>query len=304
MAETQRQMFEPGEHIARNPNPPTPLRDRAVGSLRNSELYQTWREKVVRDDDDFMVVIAPSSKTGRSGTGKTTLAVTLARLLSNNPEGFSAEDHASLSSHEVAQDLIPNTATGSAIIFDEAQGTLSGSGVDTRRAMADSVVNMSKSAAQFRKRQHTLIIVTQATDWLDSRMMDMMDRLLLIQERNPARGWARAVSFSYRRNDLNISGGTNRERTPAKEDIIWRPLPDDDPDYQEMDRMKEAASGGSDPDDDTQDAGIPESLEEMPKNVRDAVMRDLSDAGVMQKTICEITGLEKSTVSRIVRDLD
>jgi hypothetical protein len=204
--------------------------------FNDTDLKATWKRRVLKSDNDFIIGIAASSRTPISGTGKTTLAVRLARHFDASDGGFDAQKKAALSSEAVSEDLIPKLPARSSIIFDEAQGTLSSDGVDSRRAMANAVVDMARSAAQFRKRQHTLLVVSQSSDWIDSRMMDLLDRLIIIQERG------RAVVYDHYRDDLPNSG-ESREYTPAKEEISWKALPDDDPDYQALDRMKEEAGG-------------------------------------------------------------
>lgn len=222
--------------------------------MDKTELYSLWERRVVEDDNDFIVAVAPSSRTAISGTGKTTLAITLARVFDHSDKGFDAERQASLDAGEVANKLIPNTPAGSSIIFDEAQGTLDDDGVDSRRGMASSVIDMARSAAQFRKKQHTLIIVAQSTEWLDGRMMDLIDRLVLIQEKNVEEGWGRAFSFDHYRNDL--PGGVSGQRTPLIEEIFWEPLPSDDEDYQYLDLLKDEATKSND---ETEDDSVDDS---------------------------------------------
>jgi len=216
---------------------------RTIGDWGDSNLHDLWRRRVVESDNDLVVCIAASSRSGISGTGKTTLAITLARRMDNSESGFDARKRAALSSEKVANDLIPNTETGGSIIFDEAQGTLVSDGVDSRRGMASAVVNMTRAAAQYRVKQHTLIVVAQTTDWIDGRMMDMLDRLILIHERG------RATTYRHYRDDLP-RGGSKREYTPAVEECYWEPLPDDDPDYMAMEEMKARANKGEQADDD------------------------------------------------------
>jgi len=222
------------------PTPNPPDAGTAMGSAEQSELYGKWKEHVIDDDNDFIIAIAASSRTALSGTGKTTLGVTLAEKLDRSPGGFDASEQASLDSEEVANELIPELPPQSAIIFDEAQGTLSSDGVDARRGMASAVVDMARSAAQFRKRQHTLIIIAQSTGWLDSRMMDLIDRLVLIQEKNPHEEFARAVTFDHYRDDLP-SNTTAKQYTPAIEDLYWEPVPLESENYSVLDSLKEAA---------------------------------------------------------------
>jgi len=174
-----------------------------------TNLHSTWERRVKKSDNDFIIGIAASSRTPISGTGKTTLAIRLARHFDDSADGFDASEKAALSSEAVSEDLIPELPQRSSIIFDEAQGTLSSDGVDSRRAMANAVVDMARSAAQFRKRQHTLLVVSQSSDWIDSRMMDLLDRLIIIQERG------RAVVYDHYRDDLPNSGQSREyRRTP------------------------------------------------------------------------------------------
>jgi len=122
--------------------------------------------------------------------------------------------------------------------------------------MASSVIDMARSAAQFRKRQHTLLLVTQSTGWIDSRMMELLDRLILIQEKNARKGYGRAIVFDQYKRDL--PGGNQSTRTPAIEEIRWGACAPDNRNYAELDRLKEQAtdseseSGDSGPDDETQ----------------------------------------------------
>jgi adenylate kinase family enzyme len=216
---------------------------RTVKAWDDTDLHDLWRRRVVESDNDLVVAVAASSRSGISGTGKTTLAVQLARRMDNSKSGFDATKRAALSSEKVANDLIPNTETGGSIIFDEAQGTLVSDGVDSRRGMASAVVDMTRAAAQYRVKQHTLVVVAQTTDWIDSRMMDMLDRLIVIQSRG------RAIAYDHYRDDLP-RGGSKREYTPATEELYWDALDDDDPDYAALEEMKERANKGEQGDDD------------------------------------------------------
>lgn len=267
----------------------------AIGAAEESELYGKWKERVIDDDNDFIIAIAASSRTGLSGTGKTTLGVTLAEKLDRSPGGFDAEEQASLDSEEVANDLIPELPPQSAIIFDEAQGTLSSDGVDARRGMASAVVDMARAAAQFRKRQHTLIIIAQSTDWLDSRMMDLIDRLVLIQEKRPHDEFARAVTFDHYRDDLP-SNTTAKQYTPAIEDLYWEPVPMDSPNYKALDEMKEAAGN-----DDS--SGGEEEQRELSDEQRKELARSLyQDYGLTQDKVAQhpMIDRDQTWVSRVV----
>jgi hypothetical protein len=214
------------------PDSPTEV---AQGNFGESGLHRLWERRVKKSDNDLIIAIAASSRSPISGTGKTTLAIRLARQFDATDGGFDGEQKASLDSEVVAEELIPELEPKSSIIFDEAQGTLASDGVDSRRGMANAVVRMARAAAQYRKRQHTLLIVAQSTDWIDSRMMDLIDRLVLIQER----GYAKV--YDHYRDDLPSASASN-EYTPVKERIQWRALPSDDADYEALDNLKEQAN--------------------------------------------------------------
>jgi hypothetical protein len=141
--------------------------------------------------------------------------------------------------------------------------------------MANAVVRMARAAAQFRKRQHTLIIVAQSTDWIDSRMMDLLDRLILIQQR----GYARV--YDHYRDDLPSSSSSN-EYTPVIERLHWRQLPDDDEDYQALDELKEQANDG---DEEEQDTGLTKQQQiELAQSLRDEgwTLREIAEHDMIE----------------------
>lgn len=229
----------------------------------DTNLHATW-EKRMRSENDFIVAIAASSTTEISGTGKTTLAIQLARHFDDSPTPFDAAEQASLSSEEVAKEMLPDLTPRSSIVFDEAQGTAQSEGVDARKAMANEVIELSRAVAGYRYKQPTLIISTQSTRWLDSRLMDLIDRIILIQETNHDEGWARAIVFDHWFDDL---ASERKEYHPAKEDIYWRPLPGDDEDYQVLHKMKEESSQ---PDDDGEEEEDTVSIAELADQIRES----------------------------------
>jgi hypothetical protein len=229
----------------------------------DTNLHATW-EKRMRSENDFIVAIAASSTTEISGTGKTTLAIQLARHFDDSPTPFDAAEQASLSSEEVAKEMLPDLTPRSSIVFDEAQGTAQSEGVDARKAMANEVIELSRAVAGYRYKQPTLIISTQSTRWLDSRLMDLIDRIILIQETNHDEGWARAIVFDHWFDDL---ASERKEYHPAKEDIYWRPLPGDDEDYQVLHKMKEESSQ---PDGDGEEEEDTVSIAELADQIRES----------------------------------
>jgi hypothetical protein len=258
----------------------------AVQSIAESDLMQTWQKRL-RNDNDMIVAIAASSKTEMSGTGKTTLGIQLARHMNESNGPFVADEHGTLSSEAVADELYPNIDHRAPILFDEAQGTANSDGIDNRRAMADAVLNMSRAAATYRYKQIPLVLITQSTRWIDSRMMDIIDRLILIQETNQRASFGRAVVFDHYFDDLSDE---KQEYTPAVEDLYWRPLPADDPDYQAMHEMKRQA-GDPTTDDTEADEDAPTKSES--QQILDAI--ELHDNhGVPWRKVAEFPGMEFS----------
>jgi len=276
-----------------------PLGNHAVDGFQSSELYQLWRNRVLLDDNDLIIAVAASTRTEISGTGKSTLALTLARHFDNTDAGYSAEQKATLSATEVADRLYPGLPEQSAIIFDEAQGTVSNDGVDARRAMKTSVVKMARAAMQYRNRQQTLIIVAQTTDWLDTRMMDVIDRLVLIQQKDPEAEVGHAITFDHYRNDLP-SNTSSSVFTPAVEDLYWEPLPGGDGDYEALNRMKEQAGAHRDGDDEGD--AVPPDLSEMDPDRRDPLLNSLAAEGISQKKLAAAAGVSEARISQILVD--
>jgi hypothetical protein len=267
----------------------TPVYDRkaAVMDFEKLNLSQTWHDRL-SSGNDMIVAIAASSKTEMSGTGKTTLGLQLCRKFDASPSPFDATEQATLSSEDVADTLYPNLEPRSAILFDEAQGTAQSDGIDNRRAMADAVVKMSRAAATYRYKQHPLIIIAQSTRWIDSRMMDIIDRLILIQETDQDKGYGRAIVFDHYFDDLSSD---KQEYTPAIEDIYWRPLPDDDPDYIAMHEMKQAAGDPHSGEDDEGEGEVATKTEE--QQIQDAKLFH-DEFGVAWRKVGDFPGMEKS----------
>lgn len=199
--------------------------------FENHWLHKLWRSRVKNSDNDLILCIAAASRSAGSGVGKSTLALQLAREFDASETPYSAEEKATLDANEFSQGLLNDREAvpdKSAIIYDEATGTLSSQGADKRRAMADSVMKISKALATLRYRQCTAIIVAQSTNWMDSRMRDVIDALILIQKPG------RAVVYQPFRNDLKPSN----EYNDRKGIIRWQPVPEDDRDYQTLEQMK------------------------------------------------------------------
>jgi len=214
---------------------PTP-----INSFKESPLYERWHRQVVQSDNDFVIVIAAASKSAMSGVGKTTLGIGMSRWFDLTDGGFSAEQKATLSAHEFARELLANRERvqhQSSIIFDEGQGTLAESGADARRSMAQSVMDVTTALSTMRFRQLTSIIITQSTKWIDKRVDEVMDAMVLIQDSSG--GTIRAEVFDTYYNDLDEQ---NTRYVEHLDTITWPKIPKEDPDYSHLHELKEKSA--------------------------------------------------------------
>lgn len=221
---------------------PDPDLSQPEDPFEEGELYKKWASRVKHSDNDFIMVIAGASKSGISGIGKTTLGVGSGRYFDISSTGFNAEHKATIDPDTFSKELLVNkdrVPNKSAIIFDEAQGTLSSNGADSRRSMAQSVMDITTALSTMRFRQNTAIIITQSTKWIDKRIDDVLDALVLIQERPHENAPVRAEVFETYYNDLELNPTRYTEHLDT---ITWPALPKDDPDYQYLHELKEKSA--------------------------------------------------------------
>lgn len=252
----------------------TPMRP-----FTKSPTYEYWHQRVVQSDNDFIVVVAAASKSAMSGVGKTTLAIALARWFDRSTRGFEAETKSTVSAQRFARDLLADdeeVQDQSAIIFDEGQGTLNSGGADARRSMAQSVMDVTTALSTMRFRQLTSIIVTQSTDWIDKRVDQVMDIMILIQDSTG--GTIRAEVFETYYNDLDAD---NTRYVEHLDTITWPDLGEDDPDYRYLHKLKEDSATGDLP------GGEEEEDQELPKEKQIALAQYRRDQGDIAQEIAD-----------------
>jgi hypothetical protein len=248
-----------------------------IGGIKQSELYTDWSEKVERGTNDYIIVVSAASDTSVSGVGKTTLALNLARIFDRSPTGFSAYQKSTLDPTEFSREILADgetVADRSAVIFDEAQGTMSGTGADSRRSMAESVMNVSTALATLRYRQLTAILVVQNPEWIDKRIDQLSDRILIIQEPSNAFGYHGHVFKTYY-NDLTEGEQRYTERMDT---ITWRDIPSWDIDKQRLDELKAASA---------RDDVSEEEDQELPKTAQKRFAQEMRDRGLQCQEIAE-----------------
>jgi len=283
-------LFEEYEYVD-GPQPPEGWQAEPwTEPFEKNVLHRRWKRRVVDGDpNDFVVAISASPKdTGVSGTGKTTVALKLAKdYFDVSDSGFDAETQATLDSADLGK-MYRENEKGSALIFDEAQGVSANQGVNARRAMASSTIDAIGNVAANRMRSMTLIIVSQNIKWLDKNLLDLVDCWIRIKkEPNDPRG-PEATAYELYTSDMNFEN--RKTKTPAITDLTWGDVPDSDSDYQEMERMKEEATSA--PEEMAQD--------ELPVELRNEKITELVNAGIPQKEVAEAFDLSAPRVSQIV----
>lgn len=263
-------------------------------SFEESELYSRWRSRVVRGNpNDFIIAITPSSRTGVSGTGKTTFATWLAKQFDDSPSGFDAEKKATVDAAELAYEILPEVEDGSAVVFDESQGTPGSSGVDSRRAMKQTVIDVINSILANRDKRPTVIIVGQQLGMLDSRLYPVIDAWLKIQQEPDEPAGPMAIHHKITVDDYDLR--SPKLMTPGIEEMSWPKLPETDSDYLHMEVLKQKAKKRrSESQDDAESHD--------PKKERNNRIRNLYDKGVTQQKIAESFGLTQPTVSDIINE--
>jgi len=215
---------------------------------KRSLLRENWAKKVKRGKpDDFVIVVTASSRTGVSGTGKTTLQTQLAENTDLTETGFDAGETASLDAGELAYDITPTATPRSALVWDEAQGTPDTQGLDSRRAMKDEVIDSLNAILANRNDNYTIIIGAQQFRTLDPRLYPIVDAWLLIrkgpeQPKGPQGTYYRVEVNDYDLNSADIN-------TPAVEDFTWEAL-DGNENYHVLENLKQQAKSGEYSDDD------------------------------------------------------
>lgn len=207
-------------------------------NIKKSQLYDEWENRVkLGNANDYIVVISANPRTtGVSGTGKTTFALRLAKTYFDVSEnGFDAEQKATLDPSNILP-MYNDAGPRSAIIYDEAQGTPSSTGLNAKRTMKDESINAINTIATKRKDRVTLIVVTQNIKTLVTDLYDFVDAWLLIQDD------VNHYATHYEVNPDVFDFETRKTETPGVEHMTWDRFPKSDPDYSYLTKLKDEAT--------------------------------------------------------------
>jgi len=295
--------------VRRNPGPasyefPSLHRPNPQG-WEDTKLYKNWHKSVASGrPNDLVVAVSASSKTGVSGTGKTTCAISLAEEFDLTDEGFDAEARGTTELSELAYDILPNAPEGSAIVLEEAQGTASGSGLNKRRGMKSETLDTINGILANRDNRYTLIIVVQQLSMLDTSLVPVIDAWLMIRHEpdDPMGPLAKhhevyGEDYDLRHEDL---------KTPVKETLQWPELDPANDNYAQMEVKKQRAKrrdGGDDGDDNTSDQQA-YTKQDLPADLRNDIIREHWEQSddVTQKEVADRWDITQQRVQQIVNE--
>lgn len=234
-------------------DPPDWDRQKVAKPWDGTQLWSAWANRVKGEvANDFVIVVTPHSATAGSGSGKTTLALQLCKAMDQSDAGFNAERNATLDAADLTEEVLDQSESGSALLWDEAQGAPGTDGLDARRSMKSEPMDAIKGVLAARNQRHTLVVVGQQIRMFDPRLYPMIDAWLHIVRDPGQAGGPTVVHYDLIADDYDFSSRDYKSR--HVEDLSWKPLPHDDADYAAMDEMKEAAkSEAESTDDDAED---------------------------------------------------
>lgn len=276
--------------------------ERVTNNWEDTEFYADWNQRVVNGHpNDFVICLTASPYTGVSGAGKSTAATAIAKQCDVSDNGFDAEDKVTLDAGELAYDILPGVEEGSAVIYDEGQGTPGTDSLNKKRAMKGTSLAAINAILANRDKRITLIVVGQLFNFLNKDLYPIVDAWLLIQQEPDEPDGPLMTYHLTHVNPYDL--GSSDVKTPAVEDLRWPFIPHDDPDYQVVERKKQEAKRRRNEEDDGE-LSPPESLSEMEPKHRNPIIKDLYERGVPQDTLADSADLQQGTISKIVNEND
>lgn len=244
-----------------------------------NQLNNIWESRRSQSRDLKMLITARDAQTG---TGKTTLAVALAK--SWDAVGWDASK-ATLSPSEYV-DRYTELESGEVLIGDEMEQM-----ADPRRSMSQQNITLTQYWSTMRQWEVSTICTLPSAAMVDKRLRELMDvRINVIR---------RGVAVAYEKKIDDHSGEVREKRLHR---IRWGAMDDDD-DYRELARMKKRHMENFNEtayfmaEDDEEEQKTPE---EAVKEKRNKWIREMYDKGYKQKEIAAVFDLSRPRVSQIV----
>lgn len=271
----------------------------AGGGIQNSQLYRMWTNRIKGESaNDLLILVTPHSSTSGSGSGKTTLGLQFAKTFDDSESGFVAERNATMDAREIPDTVLPESEDRSAILWDEAQGTPTTPGLDSRRGMTDASIDAINAVLASRDQRHTLIVVAQAMKMLDPRLYPMVDAWVCILHDPSQPGGPLAGHYKFIVDDFEVSDPDYK--TVGIEEFGWADLPDDDPAYQAMEAVKQRVKTSNDDEDDPEEVERKEKISAAIRGVKP--WRD--DKGMTQTRAAEVIGMSQTWVNRRMQEFE
>jgi superfamily II DNA or RNA helicase len=238
-----------------------------------------------RKKDNRTLLGSIVARDAATGTGKTTLAVQLAKTLDEN--GWTA-DMATLDPDTYAEKYTSDdTPKQSCLLLDEAEQA-----ADNRRSSSHGNVKLSHLWATMRYREIYSLTTLPSASMLDKRLKELADLYIVVVERGVA------VVYQTKVDDTE---GENYLRRLHR--VRWQPL-DDDPEYQKLTEKKaermENYSENYAYGDDEEEIDPDQVRHEAEMEKRNELIERMADLDFTQEEIADVVELDRSTVSRIL----
>jgi len=238
-------------------------------------------EKRVKQNRDLTVLITDDSN--ERGTGKTTLALKLARLFDRTEEGVTT-DKVTLQAQNLKQSY-SDLPKGSALILDEAEAELS-------KYRASSNINKAirDLISQGRVLEKYTLFTAPASGAVDNDLKSLFDVWILVQRRGRA-----VVHYC----DYNPYRG--HPLFKQKEPIEWSDIKDNDlrDVYDALSDEKEDRLYGRDREDEEDE--IPDEVQKEARNNLIERLYENNDS-MSQKQVADAVGLSRSRVADILSE--
>lgn len=224
-----------------------------------------------------------TARDSETGTGKTTLAE---HLCLDYDDGWNAEDRATLEGSAYT-DAYLELPKGAFLLGDEMEGM-----ADNRRSMSGNNVTLTQFWSTMRAWEVSTICTLPSTSMLDIRLKELCDWRINVLERG--------LAVVYKTKVDDHSGEVTEKRMHR---VRWGAL-DGHPEHEKLEAKKtehmenfaeNSYLAGDDEDDDEETM----TVEDIPKPVRDTLIRRFCQVGVKQAKIGAVFDLGRSTISKI-----
>lgn len=251
--------------------------------LPSGEFFQRIAERKRNQRDAVILITADDAD---RGVGKTSLAVTLAKLLDTSSTPFDAETQGTLSVPRFLQ-LYDELEEGSTLLLDE------GEQIDARRSMSQENVDASLKMQTRRVNEIIVIITLPSADMIDNRIEQLADFWINCE----ARGRARAYKKKIHRIKKTVY-------YKSLQQLEWPNL-DDDEDYQILAEKKARFNDGEGQEDGyIREDEVSERIEKAKKNAaenkRNELLQQLCEhPEIEQRHVADAVGLSPARVSQL-----